>query len=121
MKTTTKLIPATRPQRCPTHPGQSWKRILKSLKLSQTEAAQRMGLSRSMLAQITRDKDPLTVSANVAVRFAKLTDTSAELWLNMQAKYDVYVMTQTMQAEIDKIETAFAEAFEQVEGDLEPA
>ena len=75
------------------HPGEAGSGILKEgLRLSVTEAAIRMGISRQRLHAVIREKRPERVTPNLALRFTRLCgkdDESAKLWLRMQMAYDL--------------------------------
>ena len=75
------------------HPGEAWSVILKEgLRLSVTETAKRMGVSRQRLHAVIRENDPERVTPNLALRFSRLCgkdDETAKLWLRMQMTYDL--------------------------------
>ena len=75
------------------HPGEAWSVILKEgLRLSVTETAKRMGVSRQRLHAVIREKRPERVTPNLALRFTRLCgkdDEAAKLWLRMQMTYDL--------------------------------
>ena len=76
-------------KRKPTHPGILLKEdVLIPLGLSVTEAASDLGVSRKALSELINEKSSL--SPEMAVRIAKATKTSAESWLNMQSKLDIW-------------------------------
>ncbi len=88
-----KELPAgVRTVRAP-HPGETWSVILKEgLRVSVTEAAKRMGVSRQRLHAVIREKHPERVTPNLALRFTRLCgkdDEAAKLWLRMQMGYDM--------------------------------
>jgi antitoxin HigA-1 len=77
--------------RKPTHPGAILREdILPSLNISQTDLADRLGVSRRTVSQILHEQRPLTV--DMAIRLAHLLGTTPESWLNMQQAVDVWVM-----------------------------
>jgi addiction module HigA family antidote len=81
------------PKRKPTHPGELLKEdIIIPLGLTITEAAKDLGISRKHLSQITNGHKP--ISPEIAIRIAQATETSAESWINMQTKYDLWVAQQ---------------------------
>jgi len=43
------------------------------------------------------------VTANLALRFGKLFNQSAELWIGLQAQYDIEVAKDKYAAEIEKV------------------
>jgi addiction module HigA family antidote len=71
----------------PIHPGELLReKILPSLKLSQTEFAKRLGVSRLTVSELLLEKRAM--SADMAVRVGRLTNTTPESWLRMQAAID---------------------------------
>ena len=82
-------IAARRPQRRPTHPGAILREeVLPALRIKIAPAAREMKISRGHLTEVLKERKPL--SANVALRIERLTGTSAELLLRMQAAYDLW-------------------------------
>ena len=77
------------PQRCPTHPGAILRNIvLPGLKTPKAQLARDLGISRQTLYDIISEKQPVT--SQMAVRIGKLLGNSPEVWLNMQAAYDLW-------------------------------
>ncbi len=77
------------PKRKPTHPGVILKKdVLAPLKLTVTEAAKDLGVTRKTLSEFINEKSSL--SPEMAVRIAKATKTSPESWMNMQVKLDLW-------------------------------
>lgn len=80
-------------KRKPTHPGEVLlEDIIKPLKLTITEAAKDLGVSRKTLSELVNCKASL--SPKMAVRIAESTKTSPESWLNMQTKLDLWKIVQ---------------------------
>jgi len=76
-------------KRKPTHPGIVLKEdILVPLGLSITEAAKDLGVTRKALSELLNEK--VSLSPDMAVRISKATNTTAESWLNMQSKLDIW-------------------------------
>jgi addiction module HigA family antidote len=76
------------PMKNPAHPG----RIIRSaclepLGLSITEGAKILGVTRQTLTKIVNGKSG--VSAEMAIRLAKAFGSSADVWVRMQASYDL--------------------------------
>ena len=70
------------------HPGEIIKDdILPSVGLSVTDAAKALGVSRQMLHGILAGRKPL--SAVMCLKVARLFGGSAELWMRLQATYDL--------------------------------
>ena len=77
------------PKRKPTHPGEVLREdVLPALKMSQTELARRLGVSRLSVSELLLEKRAL--SADMALRFGKLTNTAPESWLRMQSAVDLW-------------------------------
>ena len=80
------MIPKHRP---PTHAGEILlEEFLKPLNLTQVQAAEKMGMSLNRLNELIRGKRGVT--ADTALRLAKLLKTTPEFWLNLQNAYDLY-------------------------------
>jgi addiction module HigA family antidote len=73
----------------PPHPGEVLKTLcLEPLKLSVTEAARCLGVSRKTLSGILNGR--AGISPEMAIRLSIAFDTSAESWLNQQLQYDLW-------------------------------
>ena len=69
--------------RRPTHPGAILREdVLPALKMTQTEFAQLIGVSRLSVSDLLHEKRAL--SPEMAVRIATLLRTTPESWLRMQ-------------------------------------
>ncbi len=76
-------------KRKPTHPGEVLRQdVLPALKITQGEIAKRLGVSRLSVSDLLHGKRAL--SADMAMRIGRLTNTSAESWLRMQATVDLW-------------------------------
>ena len=83
---------ATR-RRKPTHPGGIIKRhYLEPLGLTISEVAEDLKVSRKTISKIVNERGAIT--PEMALRLSKAFNTSAELWLNLQTNYDLWVATQ---------------------------
>ena len=72
----------------PVHPGEVIKEdILPSTGLSVTAAAKALGVSRQMLHDILAERKPL--SAVMCLRVSRLFGGSPEVWMRLQASYDL--------------------------------
>ena len=72
----------------PPHPGTIIKRILiKNANLLITEAAKALGVGRVTLSKLINKKSG--ISPEMAVRLSLALNTSSEMWVNMQAMYDL--------------------------------
>jgi addiction module HigA family antidote len=75
--------------RAPTHPGEMLlEEFLKPMQMSQSIAASKMGIPLNRLNEIIRGKRGVT--ADTALRLAKLLKTSPEFWMNLQTACDLY-------------------------------
>ena len=89
--------------RKPTHPGAILREdVLPSLDITQTELADRLGVSRRSVSQILHEHRPLT--PDMAIRLAHFLGTTPESWLNMQQALDVW-----------ELERKNARVYEQIE------
>ncbi|MEK6731199.1 MAG: HigA family addiction module antitoxin [Pseudomonadota bacterium] len=77
----------------PLHPGLNVKAaLIDSTGLSVTEAAEHLGVSRTTLSRLLNAHT--SISPEMAMRLSKFFNTSVELWVNMQAQYDVWLIKQ---------------------------
>lgn len=75
--------------RRPTHPGAILREdTLPALGLSQTEFAQRIGVSARTIGELLRERSRLT--ADLAQRVALALDMAPEIWLRMQQAVDLF-------------------------------
>jgi len=75
--------------RCPAHPGELLRDdVLPATRMSKTEIAEALGISRQHLYDILNEKKP--VSPDVAARLGKAFGDGAGIWLRMQAAYDAW-------------------------------
>ena len=75
--------------RKPTHPGELLlEDVIKPLRLTITDAAKDLGVSRKTLSEIVHGK--AAVSPEMALRIGLATNTSPQSWLNMQTKLDLW-------------------------------
>lgn len=73
----------------PLHPGQVLSEIYMSeMNLNQSELAQRCGCSPRKINEIVNGKRG--VSAGFAIILERALGTSAEMWVRMQAEYDLW-------------------------------
>jgi antitoxin HigA-1 len=70
------------------HPGEILKTdVLPSVGMSVTAAAKALGVSRQMLHGILAERKPL--SAVMCLKVSRLFGGSAEVWMRLQAAYDL--------------------------------
>ena len=71
------------PNRRPTHPGAILREdVLPALEMTQAAFAERLGVSRLSVSELLHEKRSMT--PEMAVRVAKLLNTTPESWLRMQ-------------------------------------
>jgi len=76
----------TRP---PTHPGAIIKYdYLEPLSLSVAKLAEHLGVSRVTVSKIVNERAPVT--PEMALRLARVFDTTPELWLSLQQEHDLW-------------------------------
>jgi antitoxin HigA-1 len=99
-------LPVRRPlKRPPIHPGALMREILEDhVKLTVAEAARRMKVSRPALYAVLNGA--AAVTADMALRFARLTGGAPELYLNMQIGHDLEAAQQRLKDELASIESA---------------
>ena len=79
-------LPQHRP---PTHPGEMLlEEFLKPLNLSQAEAARRLKMPLNRLNELIKGKRGIT--PDTALRLSELFKASPELWMNLQAAWDLW-------------------------------
>jgi addiction module HigA family antidote len=81
------------PNRKPTHPGAILREdVLPALRMTQTKFAQSLMVSRLTISELLHEKRGL--SPDLAARIGRLTRTSPESWLRMQAAVDLWEVNQ---------------------------
>ena len=81
------------PNRRPTHPGAVLREdVLPALRMTQTEFATLLGVSRLSVSELLHEKRAL--SPEMSVRIAKLLNTTPESWLRMQEALDLWEVQQ---------------------------
>ena len=83
----------------PTHPGDVLREdIMKPLGLSASKVAIAMRVPLTRVTElINRNR---AVTADTALRLARCFDTTAQFWLNLQAKYDLSIAEREKAAQI---------------------
>ena len=81
------------PNRRPTHPGAILREdVLPALAMTQTEFAQRLGVSRLSVSDLLHEKRVMT--PEMAARVGKLLNTTPDSWLRMQQAVDLWDVAQ---------------------------
>src|SRR5882672_5564957 len=77
----------------PAHPGEILRELyLKPMGVSVTQAAEALRVSRKHISAIVNGHAPVT--PDMAMRLAAAFETEAELWVNLQAQHDLWVVSQ---------------------------
>ena len=63
--------------------------FLQPMSLSHRELARRMGVNPMRVNEIVRGKR--TITADTAIRLARVLGTSARFWMNLQSNYDLAI------------------------------
>jgi addiction module HigA family antidote len=96
------------PMFSPPHPGLAIRHdCLEPLGLSVTEAARALGVTRQALNNVVNGK--AAISPEMAIRLDKAFGGGAEVWLRMQASYDLaQAMKRASEIKVKRIETKAA-------------
>lgn len=84
----------------PAHPGQVLQEFLPA-DMTITEAARRLKVTRQQLSAVLNGRSG--VSADMALRLAAALDTSPEMWVSMQAAYDLWIAKRKRLPKIKRI------------------
>ena len=86
----------------PTHPGQMLvEEFLDDLGITQRDLANAIHVPYQRVNELVNGKRGITPST--ALRLARFFGTSADFWLNLQTRWDLYRAEQKEGAELDKI------------------
>ncbi len=89
--------------RIPTHPGEILlEEFLKPLRLSQYRLAQGIRVPPRRINEIVHGQR--AISADTALRLGRFFGTSAEMWMNLQARYDLVTAQVKLGRELAKVE-----------------
>ena len=87
----------------PVHPGEVLREeYLRPMNLTPYRLAKAIGVPRTRIERLAAEKTPVT--ADTALRLARYFATSAGLWMNMQARYDLEMAEDEMAATLRKIQ-----------------
>jgi antitoxin HigA-1 len=91
-------VPTHRP---PTHPGEMLKEeFLEPMQISQRDLANAIHVPYQKINELVNSKQGVTPS--IALRLAKFFGVSADFWLNLQVRWDLY---RAQSLEADEIES----------------
>src|SRR3990167_2470052 len=93
----------------PVHPGEILsEEFLKPLEISQYRLAKDINVPARRINEIVLEKR--AISADTALRLSKYFGTTAEFWLNLQARYDLEVQKEAIASELKKQVKIFKQA-----------
>ena len=85
----------------PPHPGETIREdILKPLGMSVNQMSKALGITAARLNDIVRGRRGIT--ADTVLRLSRYLGTSAEVWLGLQAQYDLRMARIAKQREIER-------------------
>lgn len=88
----------------PMHPGELLREeIVPALGKSVSEISELLGVSRQTLHAILAER--ASVTPMMALRLGKLCGNGPNLWISLQARYDLAVLEPAMAEELDRIPT----------------
>jgi antitoxin HigA-1 len=88
--------------RTPPKPGDVLrKRVLGDLDMTQDQLAEALGVSRFTINQVLNGRR--AVSPEMALRLERVLDTSAEMWLGLQARVDLHDAMRRIGDDLEKL------------------
>lgn len=83
----------------PSHPGEVLRELyLAPLRITVTAAANALGVTRKHVSAIVNGRAPVT--PDMALRLAAALDTEPELWVNLQAQYDLWQVSKSARPKV---------------------
>jgi len=90
----------------PPHPGELIQEYMEGLGLTVTALAAHLQVTRAALSRVVNGK--AAVSAEMALRLAAAFKSRPELWIELQAQYDLWQAGKAQRVHIAPIETRAA-------------
>ena len=87
-------------KRMAVHPGYYLREYIEDVMLTQEEFAKRLGISGKQVSLILNEEASITL--DIADKLSKLLGTSKEMWINLQNRYDMYVIEERNKEEYHK-------------------
>jgi addiction module HigA family antidote len=100
IETTTEVLPMR--MHNPPHPGKVLRDYLGGVSI--TDAAKHLGVTRAALSRILNGS--AGISAEMALRLSEALGTSPELWIGMQAQYDLWQASKRPRAKVPHLAMA---------------
>lgn len=89
-------------RRQPTHPGEILREdVLPALRLSVSEAARQLRVTRQTLHRILSGRS--SVTPEMALRLGRFCGNGPDLWLRMQLAHDLWRAREELRAELEQI------------------
>ena len=86
----------------PTHPGEILREdVLPAIRISRTEIARLLGISRQHLYDVLNEKKPVT--PQMALRLGRMFGNSPGFWLRLQQEHDLRILAPKMAEELAAI------------------
>lgn len=82
------------------HPGYYISEVIEEMEMTQEEFAKRLDLTPKHLSEIVNGKSRVT--PEVANKLSVMLNTSIEMWLNLQTKYDIKIVEINARKELDE-------------------
>lgn len=82
----------------PIHPGVYLKELLDETGLTQSRLARDIGVPAMRISHVVRGKRPVT--AELALRLGRYFEQNPRYWLNLQSRYDMDAVEDTIGAQI---------------------
>lgn len=99
MKTT---IESSGRMHSPAHPGAILAEMyMEPLKVTVTQAAEALGVSRKHVSAIVNGRAPVT--PDMAARLAGVFGTEPDIWINLQAQYDLWQVRQQARPKVKRL------------------
>ncbi|GHD69108.1 transcriptional regulator [Luteimonas padinae] len=86
----------------PIHPGEFVLEILEEFGISQAAFARAIGVSPMRISHVVRGTRPVT--ADLALRFGRAFEQSAQYWINLQNDYDLKIAERELGESLDKVQ-----------------
>jgi len=74
---------------------------MEPLEVTVTKAADALNVSRKHVSAIVNSRAPVT--PDMAARLAVVFDTEPEIWINLQAQYDIWVIRQQARPKVKRL------------------
>lgn len=84
----------------PIHPGEVLKTVLEDAGLSANAVALGLRVPANRLTEILNERR--SISADTALRLARYFGTSAEMWMNLQSKFDLETAQDALASRIEE-------------------